>query len=67
MYQAFSWSVFQSLLATMDIRAHSISLAVMPQKSGKTGHQVSNAPGRPFLHSLLFPLAISGGKTQRFT
>ena len=42
MYQASNVERFHPLRATMDMRAHSISLAVMSLDT--SGHQVSNAP-----------------------
>jgi hypothetical protein len=47
MYPAFDWSVM--LRATMDISALAVSLADRPQL-GHSGHQCSQAPGRPILH-----------------
>jgi len=46
MYPAFDWSL---LLAIMDISALASSLADRPQL-GHSGHQCSQAPGRPNLH-----------------
>src|SRR5437762_6313539 len=50
MYPAFDWSVL--LRATMDISARASSLADRPQP-GHSGHQCSQAPGRPILHLFL--------------
>src|ERR1041384_2886944 len=47
MYPAFDWSVL--LRAIMDISAPAGSLADRPQR-GHSGHQCSQAPGRPNLH-----------------
>jgi len=47
LYPAYCWSV--ELLAIMDISALASSLADRPQL-GHSGHQCSQAPGRPNLH-----------------
>ena len=52
---------FQQLLATMDMSAHSISLAGKASM-GYLGHQFSIAPGRPVLHRVVHALADLGGK-----
>ena len=56
------WVELMWLLAIMDISAHSISLAAKP-RVGCSGHQFSNAPGRPLLHLFLSLSQTSAGKS----